>query len=82
MLDVNDILKEWELKLRFSIFHIFDVNALRVLYSEDLSHYNEKRVGVSMGSARCISGGLYEPPDFLLKKYYVYNIFFTGLIYH
>ena len=36
-----------------------------------------------MGDARCISGGLNEPLDFLLKKYYIYiyNIF-TSLIYH
>ena len=30
MLDVDDILEGWELKLGFSIFHIFDVNALRM----------------------------------------------------
>ena len=27
ILDVDNILREWELKLRFSIFHIFDMNA-------------------------------------------------------
>ena len=29
MLDVDDILREWELKLGFNIFHIFDVNGLK-----------------------------------------------------
>ena len=28
MVDVDDILRGWELKLEFSISHIFDVNAL------------------------------------------------------
>ena len=27
---------------------------------------------VIMGDARCISGGLNEPLDFLIKKYYIY----------
>ena len=30
MLDVDDSLRGWELKLGFSIFHIFDVNALKL----------------------------------------------------
>ena len=30
MLDVDDILEGWELKLGFSIFHISDVNALKL----------------------------------------------------
>ena len=30
MLDVDDILRGWELKLGFSIFHISDVNALKL----------------------------------------------------
>ena len=34
MLDVNDILRGWELKLGFSIFHIFNVNALKILENE------------------------------------------------
>ena len=30
MLDMDDILRGWELKLGFSIFHISDVNALKL----------------------------------------------------
>ena len=49
MFDVDNILRGWKLKLRFSIFYMFDLNALRVfnpiLYSDDLSHYNECKEG-------------------------------------
>ena len=49
MFDVDNILRGWKLKLKFSIFYMFDVNALRVfnpiLYSDDLSHYNECKEG-------------------------------------
>ena len=36
MLDVDDILRGWELKLGFSIYHIFDVHALKNVYLFDI----------------------------------------------
>ena len=44
MLDVDDILRGWELNLGFSIFYIFDVNALRALALENANAISKENL--------------------------------------